>query len=70
MQQTTNKIKMSMDQKSQQLLLDYEKEVKKTARTVYLQAEAIKKELNLSVINPEDKNTIIMHVIGMLVEKK
>jgi hypothetical protein len=59
-----------MDQKSQQLLLEYEKEVKKTARTVYLQAEAIKKELNLSVINPEDKDTIILHVIGMLVEKK
>jgi hypothetical protein len=58
-----------MDQKSQQLLLEYEKEVKKTARTIYLQAEAIKKELSLSVINPEDKNTIIMHVIGILLDK-
>jgi hypothetical protein len=58
-----------MDQKSEALLAEYDKAVKKTARNVYLQAEALKRELDSSIINPEDKNTIMLHCIAMLVNK-
>lgn len=58
-----------MDQKTGTLLEEYDKLVKKTARTVYLQAESLKKELDSSIINPEDKNTILLHCIAMLVNK-
>lgn len=58
-----------MDQKTEALLAEYDKLVKKTARTAYLQAESLKRELDLSIINPEDKNTILLHCIGMLVNK-
>lgn len=58
-----------MDQKTGALLAEYDKLVKKTARTVYLQAESLKKELDSSIINSEDKNTILLHCIAMLVNK-
>jgi hypothetical protein len=58
-----------MDQKTESLLADYDQLVKKTARTVYLQAESLKRELDSSIINPEDKNTILIHCIAMLVNK-
>jgi len=58
-----------MDPKTETLLAEYDKAVKKTARAVYLQAEALKRELDSSIINPEDKNTIMLHCIAMLVNK-
>lgn len=58
-----------MDQKTELLLADYDQLVKKTARTLYLKAESLKKELDSSIINPEDKNTILIHCIAMLVNK-
>jgi hypothetical protein len=58
-----------MDGKTEALLADYDKAVKKIARNVYLQAEALKRELDSSIINPEDKNTIMLHCISMLVNK-
>ena len=56
-----------MDQKTGALLEEYDKLVKKTARTVYLQAESLRKELDSSIINLEDKNTILLHCIAMFV---
>ena len=58
-----------MDQRTEALLVDYDKAVKKTARSVYLQAEALKRELDSSIINQEDKSTIMLHCIAMLVNK-
>ena len=58
-----------MDAKSEALLVEYDNLVKKTARTVYLQAESLKREIESSIINPEDKNTILVHCISMLVNK-
>jgi hypothetical protein len=58
-----------MDQKTEALLVEYDQMVKKTARIVYLQAESLKRELDSSIINPEDKNTIMLHCIAMLVNK-
>jgi hypothetical protein len=58
-----------MDPKTEALLSEYDSVVKKTARSVYLKAEALKLELDSSIINPEDKNTIMLHCIAMLVNK-
>ena len=54
------------DPKTEALLQNYRKEVEKTARTIYLQAIALKKELNSSMINTEDRLTILMHSISIL----
>jgi hypothetical protein len=57
---------MITDPKTEALLQNYRKEVEKVARTVYLQAIALKNELNLAKINPEDRLTILMHSINLL----
>ena len=61
-----------MDPKTEAILQNYRKEVEKLARTVYLQAIALKNELNSTKINPEDRLTILMHSINILTgeEKK
>jgi hypothetical protein len=63
---------MITDPKTEALLQNYRKEVEKIARTVYLQAIALKNELNSAKINPEDRLTILMHSISLLTteEKK
>lgn len=60
------------DPKTDALLQNYRREVEKLARNIYLQAIALKNELNNSKINPEDKMTILMHSINLLTgeEKK
>jgi hypothetical protein len=55
-----------MDQKTEVLLETYHKEVKKLARGIYLRALSMKDELNFAKINPEDKLTILMHVVSLL----
>jgi hypothetical protein len=57
---------MITDPKTEALLQNYRKEVEKLARTIYLQAIALKKELNSAKINPEDRLTILMHSISLL----
>ena len=57
---------MITDPKTEALLQNYRKEVEKTARTIYLEAIALKKGLNSSNINPEDRLTILMHSISIL----
>ena len=57
---------MITDPKTEALLQNYRKEVEKIARTVYLQAIALKNELNSAKINPEDRLTILMHSISLL----
>lgn len=61
---------MITDPKTEALLQNYRKEVEKTARTIYLQAIAIKKELDSSRINPEDRLTILMHSINILTSEE
>jgi hypothetical protein len=58
---------MPPETKTDELLGNYHKEVTKTARVVYLQAEALGRELNASIINVEEKQLILLNVIGILV---
>jgi hypothetical protein len=44
----------------------YKQEVEKLARNVYLQAIAIRNEIGSTKINPEDRNSILIHVINLL----
>jgi hypothetical protein len=44
----------------------YKQEVEKLARNVYLQAIAIRNEIGSAKINPEDRNSILIHVINLL----
>ena len=55
-----------MDPKTEAILANYRKEVEKLARGLYLQAVAIKKELDLSQVNPEDKAAILVNCINLL----
>jgi len=55
-----------MDPKTEALLTNYRKEVEKLARGIYLQAVAIKREIDLSKINPEDKSAILVNCINLL----
>jgi hypothetical protein len=61
---------MITDPKTEALLQNYRKEVEKVARTVYLQAIALKNELNAAKINPEDRLTILMHTISILTKEE
>ena len=61
---------MITDPTTEALLQNYRKEVEKTARTIYLQAIALKKELDSSRINPEDRLTILMHSINILTSEE
>lgn len=56
-----------MDQRTEELLSVYRKEVEKLARGLYLQTLAVKKELDNSAVNPEDKHRILLHCIGLLI---
>ena len=55
-----------MTAKTEELLKVYNKEVEQLARTVYLQAKSISRELNDSKANPEDRDRIRLHIIGLL----
>jgi len=47
-------------------LKSYKQEVEKLARNVYLQAIAIRNEIVSTKINPEDRNSILIHAINLL----
>jgi hypothetical protein len=55
-----------MDPKSETLLKTYRKEVEKTARGLYLQTVAIRREIERVRINPEDKYAILINCINLL----
>lgn len=55
-----------MDPRSESLLQGYKKEVEKLARAMYIQTLAIRREVDSSRINPEDKANILLNVIGLL----
>lgn len=59
-----------MDPRTEQLLQDYRKSVEKLARGVYLQAIALKRELDNSAINPEDKHKLLLHCINLLITEQ
>lgn len=54
------------DPKTEAILQNYRREVEKLARNIYLQAIALKNELNAAKINPEDRLTIMMHVVNLI----
>ena len=56
-----------MDPRTEELLSVYRKEVEKLARGIYLQTIAVKKELENSAFNAEDKHRILLHCIGLLI---
>lgn len=55
-----------MNLKNEDPLKFYKQEVEKLARNVYLQSISIRNEINSSKINPEDKYSILIHVINLL----
>ena len=59
-----------MDQRTHELLKVYRGEVEKLARGIYLQTIAVRKELDSSAVNPEDKHSILLHGIGILVNNE
>ncbi len=58
-----------MDPKSEALLQTYRKEVEKVARGAYLQAIAIRKDVDFSKVNPEDKAIILLNCINLLTKQ-
>jgi hypothetical protein len=61
---------MTPDPRTEQLLQTYRKDVEKFARNAYLQTLALKKDLEVSKINPEDKLTILLHCVNLLTGKE
>ena len=59
-----------MDPRTEELLSTYRKEVEKLARGLYLQTIAVKRELDNSAINPDDKHRILLHCIGLLINNE
>lgn len=55
-----------MDKRTEELLSTYRKEVTQLARKSYLQVRGAIRELNESKINPEDRDTIKLHMISMI----
>lgn len=55
-----------MDPRTEAILKDYRKQVEKIARSSYLQTLALKREIELSKINPEDQMQIVLHCINLL----
>lgn len=55
-----------IDQKTEAILYNYRQGVEKLARGLYLQALALRKELNTSKINEEDRLKIMMHVVNLI----
>jgi hypothetical protein len=58
-----------MNIRNEDPLKDYKQEVEKLARNAYLQAIAIRNEINSSKINPEDRMSILLHTINLLTKK-
>jgi len=61
---------MTPDPRTETILQNYRKDVEKFARNAYLQALALKKDLDTVKINPEDKMTILIHCINLLTGKE
>jgi hypothetical protein len=59
-----------MDHRTEELLQDYRKMVEKTAKSLYLQTIALRRELENTRINPEDKHEILLHCVGLLITKE
>jgi hypothetical protein len=57
---------MSQDQRTKEILKDYNKMVEGVARRAYLAAASLTRELDESKINSEDIATIKLHIISML----
>jgi hypothetical protein len=55
-----------MNPRNEDPLKVYRQEVEKLARNVYLQAISIRNEIGSSKINPEDRSSILIHVISLL----
>jgi len=58
-----------MDLRTEELLRDYRRGVEKIARGAYLQAIALKHEIENNGLNTEDQQAILLHCIGLLTGK-
>lgn len=58
-----------MDPRTEELLKEYKKSVQKLARGLYLQALALRRDLDDSGANQEDKDEILMHCINLITKK-
>ena len=58
-----------MDLRTEELLKDYRRGVEKIARGAYLQAIALKHEIENNGLNTEDQQAILLHCIGLLTGK-
>jgi len=58
-----------MDLRTEELLKDYRRGVEKIARGAYLQAIALKREIENNGLNTEDQQAILLHCIGLLTGK-
>lgn len=59
-----------MDHRTEELLQDYRKMVEKAAKSLYLQTIALRRELDNTRINPEDKHEILLYCVGILITKE
>jgi hypothetical protein len=55
-----------MDIRTEELLRDYRRSVEKIARGAYLQAIALRHEVENNGLNVEDQQRILLHCIGLL----
>lgn len=55
-----------MDYRTEELLKDYRRGAEKIARGAYLQALALKREIESNGLNIEDQQAILIHCIGLL----
>ena len=59
-----------MDHRTEELLQDYRKMVEKAAKSLYLQTIALRRELENTRINPDDKHELLLHCVGLLITKE
>jgi len=58
------------DPRAEQLKAQYNQVVTNQARNIYLKMQEIVRDVNEANIREEDKNTIRLHMIRMITEKK
>jgi hypothetical protein len=58
-----------VDRKTAELKANYDQLAMKVARSIYLKAQEMVRDVNESQLREEDRNSIRLHIIRMLTEK-
>lgn len=58
-----------VDKKTAELKANYDQLAMKVARSIYLKAQEMVRDVNESQLREEDRNSIRLHIIRMLTEK-